>query len=551
MYIWVINEQKEFFMATFNIDNSEQLIYTNEFLTIEVLGGVRLEGLDRMRVTLKVSLNESEIPPIRHNLDLYNDTQLEKFIRKIAERLEIGTSTTAGTLAQLTQQLENYRLEKIKEQNNEQQLQVKPLTEKERKEATEYLQNEALLKNTEQDLQASGIIGELTNAMILFIAMTSRKTNEPLSVVCLAKSGTGKSYLMDMVARCIPEEDKKEQTQFTGNAFYYFKRNEISGKVFIVKDLEGALTALFPIRELQSEKKISKTITRKGKDGKLETITLVVEGPVSIITCTTQESIYEDNANRSILIYLDDSKEQDEKVMSYQKLKRAGLIDVYKENEIRNKLQNIQKCLEPIKVINPYAPLIDLPESIKTQRRMLPILLSFIEAITFYHQYQREQKAEENGGEMYIESTPSDVGNGFMYLQDVLFRKSDELNGAVRNFYEKLKIIVEKIEVTEENQSKKFKVSDIKKYLKLTPRSIQIYFRTLAEYQYLQVVGGKQRTGYEYELLSAPTETELQKEIETHIKIVLERVEKSYQKRTKKEAMRNNAKQENFAIEHQ
>ena len=85
---------------TFTTDNAEQLIYTNEFLTIEVLGGVRLEGLDRMRVTLKVSLNESEIPPIRHNLDLYNDTQLEKFIRKIAERLEIGTSTTAGTLAQ-------------------------------------------------------------------------------------------------------------------------------------------------------------------------------------------------------------------------------------------------------------------------------------------------------------------------------------------------------------------------------------------------------------------------------------------------------------------
>ena len=534
---------------TFTTDNVEQLIYSNEFLTIEVLGGVRLEGLDRMRVTLKVSLNESEIPPIRHNLDLYNDTQLEKFIRKIAERLEIGTSTTAGTLAQLTQQLENYRLEKIKEQNNEQQLQSKPLTEKERKEAVEYLQAPTLLKNTENDLQASGIIGELTNAMILFIAMTSRKTNEPLSVVCLAKSGTGKSYLMDMVARCIPEEDKKEQTQFTGNAFYYFKRNEISGKVFIVKDLEGALTALFPIRELQSEKKISKTITRKGKDGKLETITLVVEGPVSVITCTTQESIYEDNANRSILIYLDDSKEQDERVMSYQKLKRAGLIDSYKENEIRNKLQNIQKALEPIKVINPYAPLIDLPESIKTQRRMLPILLSFIEAITFYHQYQREQLAEKDSGEVYIESTPQDVENGFIYLQDVLFRKSDELNGAVRNFYEKLKIIVEKTEVTEENQTRKFKVSDIRNYLKLSPRSIQIYFRTLAEYQYLQVVGGKQRTGYEYELLSAPNETELQKEIATHIKVVLERVEKSYQKRTKKEAIRNNAKQENFAIE--
>lgn len=518
----------------FNTDNAEQLIYSNEFLTIEVLGGVRLEGLDRMRVTLKVGLNESEIPPIRHNLDLYNDTQLEKFIRKIAERLEIGTSTTAGTLAQLTQQLENYRLEKIHEERHlERSERTRPLTESEKQQAIHYLQQENLLLTTQNDLHASGIIGELTNAMILFIAMTSRKTNEPLSVVCLAKSGTGKSYLMDMVARCIPEEDKKEQTQFTGNAFYYFKRNEISGKVFIVKDLEGALTALFPIRELQSEKKISKTITRKGKDGKLETITLVVEGPVSVITCTTQESIYEDNANRSILIYLDDSKEQDEKVMSYQKLKRAGLVDSYKENEIRNKLQNIQKCLEPINVINPYAPLIDLPESIKTQRRMLPILLSFIEAITFYHQYQREQKAEENGGEIYIESTPQDVENGFMYLQDVLFRKSDELNGAVRNFYEKLKIIVGKIEVTEEQSTAKFKIAIIRNELKTPPRTIQHYIKTLIEYGYIERVGGKAATGYEYEIIEQKSKTELEKIIEEHIKTVMQKTNKLQEKRQK------------------
>ncbi|MFN0081649.1 MAG: hypothetical protein ACKVOM_03955 [Ferruginibacter sp.] len=171
--------------------------------------------------------------------------------------------------------------------------------------------------------------------------MTSRKSKDPISVVCLAKSGTGKSYLMEMVARCIPDEDKKEQTQFTGNAFYYFKRNEISGKVFIIKDLEGALTALFPIRELQSEKKISKTITKKGRDGKLETITLIVEGPVSVITCTTQESIYEDNANRSILIYLDGSREQDERIMQYQKDKRAGLINTYEENRLQEKLQQM------------------------------------------------------------------------------------------------------------------------------------------------------------------------------------------------------------------
>lgn len=514
-------------MANFNTINPDQLIYENSILTIEILGGVRLEGLDRMRVTLKVSLNESEIPPVRHNLDLYNDTQLEKFIRKIAERLEVGTSVTAGTLAELTQALENYRLEKIKEQSHTQINQSKPLTEKEKEEAIQNLQQENLLEQTIKDLQESGIQGETENALILLLAMTSRKTPDPISVICLAKSGTGKSYLMERVALCIPDEDKREHTQFTSNAFYYYKREEIRNKVFLIEDLEGALGVLFPIRELQSKKRISKTITQKGRDGKLQTITLIVEGPVCIIACTTEESIFEDNANRSLLIYLNDSKEQDEKVMDYQKRLRAGLIEVYKEQQIQIKLQQMQKALVPIKVINPYAPLIDLPESFPKKRRALPILLNVIEAITFYHQYQREQTADKETGEVQIETHPNDIENGFKYLKNVLLRRSDELTGAVRAFYELLKTIIEK------NELPKFKVKDIRTELKMPPRTIQHYLKALLEYGYVEITGGKQRLGYEYELINVTTESQLQQSIEVHIKKVMGLIWKMHNKKKK------------------
>ena len=520
-------------MSTFNQDNTDHLIYANAFLNIEVLGGVRLEGLDRMRVTLKVGMIETEIPPIRHNLDLYNDTQLEKFIRKNAERFEIGTSTVAGTMAELTQQLETYRLEKIKEESNTLLLQTKPFSKEQKEKAIHELQQSNLLQLTINHLQLSGIQGEEENALILYLAMTSRKMHDPISVVCLAKSGMGKSYLMERVALCIPMEDQKEHTQFTGNAFYYYKREEIRNKVFLIEDLAGALNALFPIRELQSKKRISKTVTRKGRDGKLETITLVVEGPVSVIAVTTEESIYEDNANRSILIYLNDSKEQDERVMSYQKNKRAGLIDTHAESLIQQKLQHLQKALEPIKVINPFAPLIDLPDNFPKKRRALPILLNFIEAITFYHQYQRTQYTEKDTGEIFIESTSEDIQNGYKYLKNVLLRRSDELNGAVRNFYEQLKVVVEKKELV------KFKVAEIKSEIKLTPRSIQNYLKELAEYYYIHIVSGKQRTGYEYEILESTTQCELQQQIETHIQQVIQRITIAKKQKNK----RNNAKE--------
>ena len=41
-------------MQTLNTINPEQLIYQDEYLNIEVLGGIRLDRLDGLRVTLKM-----------------------------------------------------------------------------------------------------------------------------------------------------------------------------------------------------------------------------------------------------------------------------------------------------------------------------------------------------------------------------------------------------------------------------------------------------------------------------------------------------------------
>ncbi|MEM6644516.1 MAG: hypothetical protein AAF616_16170 [Bacteroidota bacterium] len=53
-----------------HVGNPESLIYENELLKLTVLGGIKLEGLDRMRSTLKIELKGTSLPPIRHNLDL-------------------------------------------------------------------------------------------------------------------------------------------------------------------------------------------------------------------------------------------------------------------------------------------------------------------------------------------------------------------------------------------------------------------------------------------------------------------------------------------------
>jgi hypothetical protein len=362
--------------------------------------------------------------------------------------------------------------------------------------------------------------------------MGSRKRHDPLSVICLAGSGTGKSYLMEKVAACMPTEEIRENTAFTGASFYHFEREEIKGKVFLIEDLDGAQEVMFPIRELQTKKRISKTMTVKEKNGALKTVTLVVEGPVCVIGCTTREKVYEDNANRSLLIHLDGSTEQDARIMDYQKQRRAGQVDTTKERLLQEKLKKMQQVLEPFAVINPYAPLIDLPGEVFKPRRTLPLLLSFIEAITFYHQYQRGHQVDRQTGEVFIETTPQDIEAAFALLEDVLFRKSDELSGAARSFYENLRTWDGKRSRATDPKQGGFFASMIRQDMRIHPRTLSRYLNELCEFGLLEITGGnKYRGGYSYKVRGLKSYQGLQQSIQQQVQRVIQQVKTAHETR--------------------
>ena len=130
-----------------------------------------------MRVTLKVQV---EHLALRHNLDLYNDNQTEKLIRKIAERLEVGTSVAAAALLDLTDELEKYRLEEIERQNQAVDKR-KFLGKKEIERATKYLSASKLMERTGHDIGKAGVIGEEINRLLMYIIFTSRKRGESIT----------------------------------------------------------------------------------------------------------------------------------------------------------------------------------------------------------------------------------------------------------------------------------------------------------------------------------------------------------------------------------
>ena len=508
-------------MNKLQIENPDQLIYENDILELTVLGGIKLEGLDRMRVTLKLQLQDNARPPIRHNLDLYNDTQVEKFIRKCAEKLEIGTSVIAASLSELTEALEKYRLQAIKDQEEHLKPQVKQLTKAEQEAAVSFLQEEGLLGKTNEYIGRSGVIGESTNRLLMYLIFTTRKREHPLHVVSLGSSGTGKTHLQEKVGELIPEEDRVSITTLSENAFYYFGKQELKHKLILIEDLDGAENALYPLRELQTKKRIVKTIASKNSKGETQTKYLVVEGPVCVSGCTTREQLYEDNANRSFLLYLDESPEQDQKIMAYQRAIAAGEINTYEEAELQQFLQNVQRVLKPIKVINPYASQLQLPQSVFKPRRTNTHYLQFIEAITFYHQYQREKKYNKETGEEYIEVTIEDITNANTLLKEVLLRKSDELSGSCRNYLELLKTYLKL------KKKKQYTALEIRKALRLPKTSQWRYHKQLEDAYLIKKVTKKGKQTNQYQVTNEKEYKELEAQIQTVLDDCLSEIKSS------------------------
>ena len=140
-------------------------------------------------------------------------------------------------------------------------------------------------------------------------------------------------------------------------------------------------------------------------------------------------------------------------------------------------------------------------------------MLSFIETVTFYHQYQREIK-RDGSGQPYIESTPEDISAAFGLLKEVLFSKGDELAKATRNFLELLKALLK----AEGKDS--FTAKEIRERLRINPGNLKRYLSELERYGYLQGNGNRYRH-YEYRVINFNEYETLKGSIDQHLQNIL------------------------------
>ena len=494
-----------------------------EQFTIDILGGVDIQQVDRMICTLRISYKD--YPPMRSTLDLYNDNQTDKLIRTICDKWELQLLDVSKTVHTFITELEKYKLERLKYPK-----QVAPefeLSEQQAKNARQFLKSKNLLSKLTKALNEIGILGEDENAIILFLSLCSHKFSNPFSVICLAKSGIGKSYLLQKLSECMPLNAYSFHTRISANSLYYFDNHQINNKALFIEDLEWTKQMLQPLSTLQTQGRLINTRATKNKDGMMHSTTFEVTGNLCLLACAYPDKNYESLPLPFLTVHLNHSHSQDLAIMDYQRRASAGLINELTVNQTTQLLKCVITSLKNVIVINPFAPLIELPEDVAHPRKSLLLLLNFIEVITYFFQQQRTEQVNEETGEVNVLTHPDDIELAFKLLKNNLFRRADELSTSVRGFYNWLE------KYLKEAQTNQFTTLDIRKAKNIHPRTLNRYLQELKLYSYIQVIGGnKHREGFIYKITQFGNQTDVQTRIEKGLQSNLDLIKKMHKKET-------------------
>jgi DNA primase len=492
------------FLHGIDIRNEHHLILEcpNERLKFEIMGGINLKQMDRLRATLKISRFplQSPIHAFRNTLDFYNDGHIKRYVLEASEKLEMGTTEINKQIYGLIEGIEKYRIQKRAELITTEFKRNIVVSLEDQKEAKKLLESKDLMKQISLHFKDIGLIDEEENGLLLFLIFLTRNFDNPLHALIHGSSGSGKTNLLKTIIKCVPDEQVHITTALTENVLFYPPYRDFwRHKILMLEDLDGSLSALYVLREFMSSGQVSKFTTELDQNtGEHKQKQLVAQGPVCIVGATTKDKIYEDNSNRSYLIHVDETQAHQQNVMNYQNKIAAGLVDFRKIETIQNLLKNAQRMLVPIEVRNPFQPELILPNVIFKPLRTNTHYINLIKSITFLHQHQLKIQKDENGTK-FIETKLEHIEWANRLCRESLLRKSDQLSGAQRTFFENLKNYLRTQNINETNNLTFFS-KDVREHFKMHFETLKRNMNALENVGLILKKGENRKLSFEYEI---------------------------------------------------
>ena len=472
----------------------------------------QVRGLDKNHTleVMKMTLRLMEPRGLFHldQVDLCKDLDRRRFCERAAEETRLDREMIKRDLGKLLLACERTQENRLNAPQEAESTAAPNLDDAQRKEALALLRDPDMLTKIAEAFDAAGIAGEQTNKLAAYIAGTSRLLRKPLAVIIQSTSAAGKTTLMEAVLSFFPGEEQIKYSAMTGQSLYYLGEKNLQHKILAIVEEEGAEKASYALKLLQSEGEL--TIASTGKDattGRMKTEEYHVEGPVAIVLTTTSIDIDEELMNRCLVLTVDESRQQTERIHRLQREARtvAGIVAGEKRRAILETLTNAQRLLKPCRIANDFAPLLTFTSERTRTRRDHEKYLTLIDTIALLHQHQREPIKKKVAGQVVemIPVTVEDIEAANRIAPEVLGRSLDELPPQTRRLLESIKVYVAKQCKAKQIDQDRFFFSrrDIREQTGSSETQVRAHLQRLEDLEYVVRRHGRQGVGCLYELL--------------------------------------------------
>ncbi len=450
----------------------------------------RLIGVKDLFVSsLKVNVRaELGLEKFIDNVDLYSARSRTSFSASLSALFDIEAKRIERDLVQILEHLEAERDKKLSA--NEKEI---VMTEEDKKAGLELLRDPRLFDRIVSDTEKLGYVGEEVNKLLLYLSATSRKLSDPLSVMVISESGSGKSYLIETVARLMPSEDVVSITSLSDQALNYLPEDGLLHKFLVMGEALHSESVELQIREMLSAHELSRLVTLKDpKTGELKSSTVRKKVLVASAMSTTSHLVNPENASRFFVVNADESREQTGRIHEAQRRKYSVSRFQEKDEEIPRIVkthQAAQRLLEKKRIVNPFASLLSFPTSLMRTRRDHERFLDLIASVCFLRQFQKSEK-EENGIR-FIECDLEDYRIAFRIMAGILPSTLGGFPLSAKAVYDEVRKHIH--HKAEESDLKPSEVSvtqrEIRDVTGLPHMTIKRAFRVLVDYEYL-IEGG-------------------------------------------------------------
>jgi hypothetical protein len=180
--------------------------------------------------------------------------------------------------------------------------------------------NENILNLVDATLTNHGVVGEANLKKLLYLAITSRFLDKPVSVVVKGPSSCGKSFVLENVIKLFPESAYVKLTSMSHKLLAHTTKSLEHKHIWINEAAGLPPEAEYLLRSLLSEGEIRYSFVEASKNG-IAPRENVIKGPTGLLLTTTRNWLNKENETRMLSVQIDDSPEQNAAVIE------AGCID--------------------------------------------------------------------------------------------------------------------------------------------------------------------------------------------------------------------------------